>query len=65
LGGELEISEDGQLLWDVESITTTFYSPATNAFTIGGTCYVYRYTFGDVGAPVSQEKTGAVIDFYR
>jgi hypothetical protein len=65
LGGELEIAEDGQLLWDVERITTTFYSPATSAFTIGGNCYVYRYTFGDVGAPVSQEKTGAVIDFYR
>lgn len=65
LGGELEISEDGQLLWDVESITTTFYSPATNAFTIGGTCYVYRYTFGENGVLISREKTDQVKNFGR
>lgn len=65
LGGELEISEDGQLLWDVESITTTFFSPATNAFTIGGTCYVYRYAFGENGVLISQEKTDQVKNFGR
>lgn len=65
LGGALEISGDGQLLWDVESITTTFYSPVTSAFTIGGTCYVYRYTFGENGVLISQEKTDQVINFGR
>lgn len=65
LGGELEISEDGRLLWDVESITTTFFSPATNALRIGGTCYVYRYAFGENGALISQEKTDQVINFAR
>lgn len=65
LGGELSISEKGELLWDVESITTTFYSPCTSSFTIGGTSYVYRYTFDDAGLLVSQEKTGEAVNYRR
>lgn len=65
LGGRLSLSDSGKLLWDVKSITTTFYSPATSAFTIGGTCYVYRYTFDDAGMLVSQEKTGEVTNYMR
>lgn len=65
IGGELSVSDSGNLLWDVESITTTFFSPATSSFTIGGTCYVFRYTFDDSGILISQEKTGEVADYRR
>lgn len=65
LGGMLSLSDSGTLLWDVESITTTFFSPATSAFTIGGTSYVFRYTFDDAGALISQEKTGEITSFWR
>lgn len=65
LGGKLSVSGDGDLLWDVESITTSYYSPATSSFSIGGTCYVFRYTFGKSGALISQEKTGEVTNYRR
>lgn len=65
LGGTLAISDSGELLWDVESITTTFFSPSTSSFTIGGISYVYRYTFNESGSLVSQEKTGQTVDFRR
>ena len=65
LGGELSLSESGMLLWDVESITTTFFSPFTSSFTIGGTSFVFRYTFDAIGELVSQEKTGEVVDYRR
>ncbi len=65
LGGELSLSDSGMLLWDVESITTTFFSPATSSFTIGGTSYVFRYTFDSNGRLVSQEKTGEVVNYRR
>ena len=65
LGGKLDISALGELLWDVESITTTYFSPYTSSFTIGGTSYVYRYTFDNGGALISQEKTGEVADYRR
>ena len=65
LGGKLSVSDSGMLLWDVESITTTFYSPATSSFTIGGTCYVYRYAFDADGMLISQEKTREITSYRR
>ena len=65
LGGKLAVSEDGQLLWDVESIVSTYFSPATSSFTIGGSCEVFRYAFGSDGALLSQEKTGEVTPYHR
>lgn len=65
LGGKLSLSDSGMLLWDVESITTTFFSPATSAFTIGGTSYVFRYAFDSTGILVSQEKTDEIVAFSR
>ncbi len=65
LGSKLSVSDKGALLWDIESITTTFFSLATSSFTIGGTSYVYRYTFDDSGLLISQEKTGEIADFRR
>ena len=65
LGGKLSLGESEMLLWDVESITTTFFSPATSAFTIGGTSYVFRYAFDSSGILISQEKTGEIVYFSR
>ncbi len=65
LGGKLSVNEQGQLTWDVESIDSTFFSPATSSFTIGGTCRVYRYTFGEGGALVSQTKTDETTIYRR
>lgn len=65
LGGKLSVSDTGNLLWQVESIATTFFSPATSSFTIGGTSYVYRYAFDDSGTLISQEKTGEIAAYRR
>ncbi len=65
LGSELSMSDSGMLLWNVESIATTFFSPATSSFTIGGTSYVFEYTFDPTGKLVSQEKTGEVVEYRR
>lgn len=63
LGGKLAVSDAGALTWDVESITSTYYSPATSSFTIGGTSYVFRYTFGTSGVLLGCEKTDEVVNF--
>lgn len=65
LGGKLSVSDAGNLIWDVESITSTFFSPLTSSFTIGGTSYVFRYSFGASGLLMSQEKTDEVVPFKR
>ncbi len=65
MGAELSITESGELLWDVESITTTFYSPATSSFTFGGNCYIFEYTFNTSGTLVSQNKTGEITNFRK
>lgn len=65
LGGVLACNQSGNLQWDVESIVTTYFSPATSSFTIGGTSEVYRYTYDKTGTLISQEKTGEVADYRR
>ena len=65
LGGKLALSDSGELLWDVERITRTFYSPFTSSFSIGGDCYVFRYTFDISGLIVNQEKTGEITAFRK
>lgn len=65
LGGKLSLSDSGKLLWNVESITATFFSPATSSFTIGGSCYVFEYTFDTDGTLIGQKKTGEVTSFRR
>lgn len=65
LGGKLAVNDAGELEWDVESVVKTFFSPATNSFTIGGTCQVFRYTFDAAGALVSQTDTGETAPYHR
>ncbi len=64
-GVKLSISEDGNLLWDVASITDTFFSPATSSFTIGGMSYIYKYSFDSFGKIINQEKTGEIVQFRK
>ena len=65
LGGALALDDAGNLAWDVESVVDTFFSPATNSFTIGGTCWVFRYTFDAAGTLLSQEDTGETTAYRR
>ena len=65
LGLWFEYNDAGQLVWYMESIMSTFFSPETNSFTIGGTTYVYRYTFDSNGVLVNEEDTGQRALFRR
>jgi hypothetical protein len=64
-GARLSISEEGSLLWNVESITDSFFSPMTSSFSIGGVSYVYKYAFDSNGKITSQEKTGEIVQFRK
>lgn len=65
LGGQLSVDEEGRLNWAVETITETSFSPATSAFSIRGTCHIYRYTFDAAGKLLHSTKTGERTPFYR
>lgn len=65
LGGKLTVNDTGELAWDVESVVSTFFSPATNSFTIGGTCQVFCYTFDNAGTLLRQEDTGETVPYHR
>lgn len=64
LGGELSI-EDNQLKWNEESIVSTFFSPYTSSFSIGGKCKVYQYSFDKSGTLAGCENTGKTTGFAR
>lgn len=65
VGGALTRGSERNLEWDVESIDTTKYSPATSAFSVYGVCRVFRYTFNKKGELVSQHDTGKAASFSR
>ena len=65
LGGKLSVNTAGQLEWEVKSIASTYFSPMTNSFTIGGSCNVFRYTFLRTGELIGQTDTGEVASFRR
>lgn len=64
LGGKLSVEED-TLKWDAESVVSTFFSPYTGSFTIGGTCRVYRYSFDKSGVLVECDDTGETTNYRR
>ncbi len=64
LGGDLHANGD-RLEWNVKSVTSTFFSPLTNSFTIGGICRIFRYTFGTDGTLIGQEDTGETEPYRR
>lgn len=63
LGGKLSASGSDGLSWEVENITTTYYSPATSAFSFGGNCFAYRYTFDGDGRYLAKEKLDKITEF--
>ena len=65
LGGKLSVSEEGLLEWDVQSVTSTYYSPASSAYSIGGECRVFRYAFDASGDLKSQTDTGETTEYRR
>lgn len=65
LGGKLDVNESGELVWDVESISSTYFSPCTSSFTVGGKCNVFRYIFERSGKLLSQVDTGEIGDYRR
>lgn len=65
LGGRLSVNDAGRLEWDVESVTSTFFSPATSSFTVGGVCKVFRYTFDAEGTLIGQTDTGETVPYRR
>ena len=65
MGGALHVTEDGKLEWEAESITSTFSSPATSSFTIGGVCSIFRYTFDADGTLLGQADTGETVPYRR
>ncbi len=65
LGASLNAGASGTLDWDVESITTTFFSPATNSFTIGGRADVFRYSFDESGNLLGHAQTGETAPYRR
>lgn len=65
LGNELSISSTGQLLWDVESITSVRYNPWSSFATFRGLSSIFRYTFAENGLLISQADTGKTIPFAK
>jgi hypothetical protein len=65
LGESLSVNDSGQLEWHVDSVTSTFFSPATNSFTIGDTCKVFSYTFDAAGNLTEQKDTGDTVPYRR
>ena len=59
------MNDAGRLEWDVESVTSTFFSPATSSFTVGGICKVFRYTFDAEGTLIGQTDTGETVPYRR
>ena len=65
LGAELSVTEADELEWNVQSVVSTFFSPLTSSFTIGGTCEVYRYAFDPRGRLIRCEDTGDQVAYRR
>ena len=65
LGGRLSVNDAGQLAWDTESFVSSFFSPATSSFSVGGTCRVVRCTFDEKGYLLGQEDTGETTQYRR
>ena len=65
LGGSLSVSVSDELEWNVESVASTFFSPVTSSFTIGGVCNVIRYTFDADGVLTGQTDTGETVAYRR
>lgn len=64
IGGKLAVNDAGGLVWNVESVVDTYYSPF-GFCRLGGTCQVFRYTFDSRGIMLRREDTGETVHFMR
>ncbi len=64
MGGRLAQVQAG-VTWDVESVTSCFYSPLTSSFTIGGVARVFRYAFAADGALLGGGETQELAVYRR
>ena len=65
LGGALAVNDAGDLKWETQKLESAFFSPATNAFTVGGACRIVNYTFAPNGVLRGQETTDETVGFFR
>ncbi len=65
LGGKLSVNDAGETEWEVQSVVTTFFSPMTSSFTVGGTCEVFRCTLDAAGGLLRWEDTGETAPYRR
>ncbi len=65
LGDLLSVNGEGELEWRVNSVISTFLSPLTSSFTVGGTCRVYSYAFDADGRLIKQTDTGETVPYRR
>lgn len=65
LAGSLSLNEKGEMLWETEYISDSYFSPATSAFSIAGVCHVYEHCFDENGQLILSKKTDRVSDFSR
>ncbi len=64
IGGKLAVNDAGELVWNVESVVDTYYSPF-GFCRLGGTCQMFRYTFDKGGIMLRREDIGETVHFVR
>ncbi len=60
MGGALSYTEDGNLCWNVNDITSSYYSPATSSYSFLLFCTVFQYEFDHTGVLVNRIETDNV-----
>ncbi len=58
LGSRLNVNDSGDLEWYVDSFTSSYYSPATSAYTISASCKELCYIFNSKSSLIGQTETG-------
>ena len=64
-GGNLMVSNKGELEWYVYGIRTAEYHPMLSSHSFDGTCDIFRYTFNEGGEILSQTDTGEVYQYMK
>ena len=65
IGSTLSVGANGELIWNADELVSTFFSPATSSFTIGGTCAVRQFRFNETGTLAGVIPTGAMVIYRR
>ena len=65
IGSTLSVGDNGVLIWNADEFVSTFFSPATSSFTIGGACAVRQFRFNETGTLAGVIPTGAMVIYRR